>query len=53
MEETRKKLRIFLVSVVVTAVIFGLVYYFRDVKSYTPVSEGTLIAVPVGVSPWL
>ena len=43
MEEARRKLRIFLVCVVMAAVIIGLIYYFTDVYTSQPVSEGILV----------
>lgn len=52
MEETRRKLRACLIFVVTVAVIIGMVYYFHDVKGGTPVSDGTLIAIPWGQMLW-
>lgn len=43
MEEAKRKLRIFLVCVVMAAVLVGVIYYFTDVYGSTAVSEGTLI----------
>ena len=43
MEEAKKKLRLCLILVVVTAVITGMLYYFGDVKNRGKVSEGTLV----------
>lgn len=43
MDEARKKLRVCLLCVVAAAVIIGLVYYFRDVRSVESVTDGTLV----------
>lgn len=43
MDEARKKLRVCLLCVVATAVIIGLIYYFRDVRSVEHVTDGTLV----------
>jgi len=43
MEEARRKLRVFLICVVMTAVLVGVIYYFTDVYGASDVSEGTLV----------
>ena len=43
MEEARKKLRIFLVCVVMAAVLVGVIHYFTDVYGTSGISEGTLV----------
>lgn len=43
MEEARKKLRIFLVCVVMAAVLVGIIYYFTDIYDSQSVSEGILV----------
>lgn len=43
MDEARKKLRVCLLCVVAVAVILGLIYYFRDVRSVENVTDGTLV----------
>lgn len=43
MEEARRKLRVFLICVVMTAVLVGVIYYFTDVYGSNDVSEGTLV----------
>ena len=43
MEEARRKLRIFLICVVMAAVLVGMIYYFTDVYGSQDVSEGTLV----------
>ena len=43
MEEARKKLRIFLVCVVMAAVLVGIIYYFTDVYDKQMVSDGILV----------
>lgn len=43
MEEARRKLRIFLICVVMAAVLVGMIYYFTDVYEGMDVSEGTLV----------
>lgn len=43
MEEARRKLRIFLICVVMTAVLVGVIYYFTDVYGTSTISEGTLV----------
>ena len=43
MEEVRKKIRIFLIGIVMTAVLVGMIYYFTDVYGSDIVSEGTLV----------
>ena len=43
MEEARRKLRIFLICVVMTAVLVGLIYYFTDVYEGAYVNEGTIV----------
>jgi len=45
MEEARRKLKIFLVCVVMTAVLIGIIYYFTDVYKATDISEGTLVMI--------
>lgn len=43
MEETRKKLRIFLACVVMTAVLVGIIYYFTDLYEEKIVTDGILV----------
>ena len=43
MEEARRKLRIFLICVVMAAVLVGMIYYFTDVYEDVDVNEGTLV----------
>lgn len=43
MEEARRKLRVFLICVVVAAVLIGVIYYFTDVYGTSDISEGTLV----------
>lgn len=43
MEEARRKLRIFLICVVMTAVLIGVIYYFTDIYGNADISEGTLV----------
>ena len=43
MEAGRRKIRIFLFCVVMTAVLLGLVYYFLESYGQGDVSEGTLV----------
>lgn len=43
MEEARRKMRIFLICVVMAAVLVGMIYYFTDVYGSEDVSEGTLV----------
>ena len=43
MEEARRKLRNFLICVVMSAVLLGVIYYFSDIYESTNVSEGTLV----------
>lgn len=43
MEETRKKLRLFLMCVVMAAVIVGIIYYFTDIYDTGNVSDGILV----------
>lgn len=43
MEEAKRKLRIFLVCVVMAAVMIGLIYYFTDVYGSQPVNDGILV----------
>lgn len=43
MEEARRKLRVFLICVVMAAVLIGVIYYFTDVYGSSDVSEGTLV----------
>lgn len=43
MEEARRKLRIFLICVVMAAVLIGVIYYFTDVYGTSDISEGTLV----------
>ena len=43
MEEARRKLRVFLICVVLAAVLIGMIYYFTDVYGISDVSEGTLV----------
>ena len=43
MEEARRKIRIFLICVVLTAVLVGVVYFFSDVHGSNDISEGTLV----------
>lgn len=48
MEEARKKLRICLIFVVMTAVTLGLIYYVSTLRVEEQVSDGTLVQVTVG-----
>ena len=43
MEEARRKLRIFLICIVMAAVLVGVIYFFTDIYGSTNVSEGTLV----------
>ena len=43
MDEARRKLRIFLICVVMSAVLLGVVYYYTDIHKSTDVSDGTLV----------
>ena len=43
MEEAKRKLRNFLICVVMSAVLLGIIYYFTDVNSTKNVSDGTLV----------
>ncbi|MGF0034247.1 hypothetical protein ACQRBN_14985 [Bariatricus sp. SGI.154] len=43
MDDARKKLRVCLIFVVAVAIIFGVIYYFNDIKGKGSVSEGTLV----------
>lgn len=43
MEEAKRKLRIFLICIVMLAVFVGILYFFSDVYKSTDVSEGTLV----------
>lgn len=43
MEQARKRIRICLICVVMTAVIVGFIYYFNDVSEQSDMSEGTLV----------
>ena len=43
MEETRRKIRIFLFCVVMCAVLAGVIYYFTDMYGKNDASEGTLV----------
>lgn len=43
MDNARKKLRVCLIFVVAVAIIFGVIYYFNDLKGESSVSEGTLV----------
>ena len=43
MEEVRRKLRVFLICVVMAAVLIGVIYYFTDIYGRPDVSEGTLV----------
>lgn len=43
MEEDRRKIRIFLICIVMTAVLVGIIYYVTDVYSSKGISEGTLV----------
>jgi hypothetical protein len=43
MEEARRKMRIFLICVVMAAVLVGMIYYFTDVYGSENISEGTLV----------
>ena len=45
MEEARRKLRVFLICVVMAAVLIGVIYYFTDVYGSSDISEGTLVKV--------
>lgn len=43
MDDARKKLRVCLICVVAAAIIFGIIYYFNDIKAHGSISEGTLV----------
>lgn len=43
MEEIRKKLRIFLICVVMAAVLVGVIYYFTDIYQEQIVTDGILV----------
>lgn len=43
MDDARKKLRVCLICIVAVAIIFGVIYYFNDIKEQSSVSEGTLV----------
>ena len=43
MEEAKRKLRIFLICVVMSAVLVGVIYYFTDVYGTSDISDGTLV----------
>lgn len=45
MEEAKRKLRIFLICVVMTAVLVGIIYYFTDVYGNMDISKGTLVKI--------
>ena len=46
MEEARRKIRVFLICVVMAAVLVGVIYYFTDVYGSSDISEGTLVMLP-------
>lgn len=48
MEEAKRKLRIFLFCVVMSAVLIGVIYYFTDVYVDSDISEGTLVKYTSG-----
>ena len=43
MEEGRRKIRLCLFCVVMTAVLLGLIYYFTEMYQTENISEGTLV----------
>lgn len=43
MDEAGRKLRVFIICVVMSAVLIGAIYYFTDVYGTSDVSEGTLV----------
>ena len=43
MEEARRKMRIFLICLVMLAAFIGIIYYFTDVYEGANVNEGTLV----------
>lgn len=43
MEEARRKMRIFLICVVMLAVLVGIIYFFTDIYGSTNVNDGTLV----------
>lgn len=44
MEKSRRKIRICLVCIVLTAIVIGLFYYYYEMQGNAAVNEGTLIA---------
>ena len=45
LEKVRRRIRVCLLLVVLTAAAVGLVYYFYDVRGVGSVADGTLIAI--------
>lgn len=43
MEDARRKLRMWLLAAVTTAIIVGCIYYFHDLKGGSDISEGTFV----------
>lgn len=44
MESAKRRIRVIMVCVVLTAVIIGMVYYYHETQNQTVVERGTLIA---------
>ena len=44
MDKARKRIRVCLVCIVLTAVVIGLFYYYHDLQGSGTVNEGTLIS---------
>lgn len=47
MESGRRKIRICLLSIVLTAVVIGIFYYYFGGNTESNTSEGTLVQTPV------
>lgn len=43
-EKSRKRIRICLICVVLTAVVIGIFYYYYEMQGNMAINEGTLIA---------
>lgn len=51
MDKARKRIRICLLCIVLSAVVIGLFYYYYDMQEQGAVNEGTLISnVEMGMS---
>ena len=43
MEDAKKRIRVIMIGIVLTAVVIGIVYYYHETQNQTVLEKGTLI----------